>query len=118
MNSSAIILHCVSTILKNEIVRCLQRYLLGMIEVAKNFPDTKFLAYTKRNDIDFSIGLPPNLRIRFSMWEGWDNQTSLTSLAWIADDVRCPENTFTCPSDCRTCSFCWDSAAGVKFHKH
>lgn len=89
-----------------------------MIDVAKEFPNTKFLAYTKRNNIDFGVNLPPNLRIRFSMWEGWENNTSLTTLAWIADDPRCPEGVFQCPSDCRTCSYCWDSAADVKFKKH
>ena len=47
-----------------------------MIDVAKEFPNTKFLAYTKRNNIDFGVNLPPNLRIRFSMWEGWENNTA------------------------------------------
>ena len=101
----------------NEIVS-LQRYLLGMTDIAREFPNVKFLAYTKRNDIDFGVNLPPNLRIRFSMWEGWENHTELTTLAWIASDSRCPDGTFQCPSDCRTCSYCWDSAADVKFKQH
>ena len=96
----------------------MQKYLEGMIKVAEELPNTKFLAYTKRNDVDFSSDLPPNLRIRFSMWKGWNNETSLRTLAWISDDTRCPDGTFTCPSDCRTCSFCWNSAADVTFHKH
>lgn len=81
--------------------------------LASRFPRTKFLAYTKMDDLDFSRR-PANFELMASQWptapilliEG------VTRNAWIAHDRRRPSTAFQCRYDidkttCDTCKFCW-----------
>lgn len=96
-----------------------QNYLDGVILIANEIKETKFLIYTKRNDLDFTqVKIPSNLRIRFSMWKNFENKTSLQKKSWISDDSRVPNNAFPCPGDCRKCEMCWSNIENIVFKKH
>ena len=92
-----------------------------MIKVANELPETKFLAYTKRKDIDFPKDgeLPPNLIIRFSYWSNFENTTNLKHFSFLAGDKRIPKKSIICPGNCRDCSLCWENKIiNVVFEKH
>ena len=101
-------------------------YLRMMARVAESFPETKFLAFTKRYDIvnSFSGNLPENLKIVFSGWPGLAmfNPYKLP-VAWMQDgsETRVPADALECPSNCEGCGMCWSLGElnkDVVFHKH
>jgi hypothetical protein len=77
------------------------------------YPETKFLAFTKRFDLDFR-GLPGNVTIRASLWPRWGNPARLRRgglpLFWMQDGTedRIPRGGIVCPGSCETCRACWD----------
>lgn len=84
-----------------------QKYFDKWVEIAKNNPKTKFLAYTKNWMLDFSDA-PSNLTIRYS---------SDVSSKHIREDlpncyvgVNSPKYFFTCKKRCAPgfCMACWD----------
>lgn len=98
-----------------------QAYLDGMIAVAIQLPDTQFLAFTKRDDLDYSK-LPPNLKIIFSQWVGLQETPTNMPKAWVRDesnlDNRIPSNAFECPGKCDKCYVCWSTSTDIVFNKH
>lgn len=97
----------------------MQNYLKGIIHVAKELPNTLFLVYTKKNEINFSnVEIPSNLMVRFSLWKNFNNLTSIKYQAWINGDPRIPQNHFKCRKDCRICGYCWKGKLDVVFDKH
>lgn len=84
-----------------------QDYLEGMKIVALNHPNTRFLAFTKKN-LDFS-NLPANLQIVASQWPGWNNPVEGLPKAWMQDGTESRENkeSFLCPGKCDNCKVCW-----------
>lgn len=104
-----------------------QEYLNGMKRVAKAFPETRFLCFTKRYAYDFS-GTPKNLRIVFSTWPGMELPDELHEkypIAWMNDgtqDDRIKEKgkkTVECSGSCVKCKRCWHmKTTDVVFHKH
>lgn len=114
-----------------------ERYFLGMVETAKNHPEVKFLAFTKKYEIvnrflDEGNEIPNNLSILFSAWgAGWSfpNPHNLpvshieTGNAEF-DSVIPTENVHKCSGFCGTCvkgeHNCWTLKKGecVVIHKH
>lgn len=100
-----------------------QRYLQGMIDVAKFCPDTKYLAFTKNQALDFS-GCPSNLVIIFSMWPNWGTvKADGFRRAWMQDgkETRVPADAMECSGFCEACGLCWhlpQIGRDVVFHKH
>lgn len=104
-----------------------RNYLRMMERVARRFPDTKFLAFTKQYSL---LGdpetLPPNLVIVVSGWPGyraslfeeirrnypvaWTHLKGQTSMA----------GAFQCPGKCEACRYCWGMKAGntIEFKEH
>jgi len=99
-----------------------QLYLNRVFALAYKFPDIKFLAFTKRFDLDFSK-CPKNFSIVLSMWPGQANPNINLPRAWMDDgtETRVPANAIHCPGGCESCGMCW-SLKGLKrdvvFHKH
>lgn len=102
--------------------------------VAKVFPNTAFLMFTKRWAWAQMLqrmalfGKAPNLRIIVSRWPG-DNVPEEVSRslpqAWVKDpknpDTRIPANAYECPGSCKTCKYCYttaDAGSDVVFHIH
>ena len=58
------------------------KYFDIMKQISINYPNIKFLAYTKNNTINYH-NIPNNLIIRFSYWPNYQNKTNLNNFAWI-----------------------------------
>ena len=100
-------------------------YLAEMRNIAAERPATRFMAYTKRDELGFS-GIPENLTVIVSRWKG-DRIKDVQGRpqAWMHDkanvDTRIPEKHLACPGTCDTCGHkCWFLKSGdsVVFHKH
>jgi hypothetical protein len=95
-----------------------QDYLNYMSEIARLFPLTRFLAFTKRNTLDVSA-LPDNLTVRFSYWPDYKPviDQSFNTFAGLVGDARI--SGYVCPGNCRVCRKCWSRVVrNVVFHKH
>lgn len=101
-----------------------QKYFNYMIEISKNFPEIKFLCFTKNYNLEYDVKeLPYNFVIRFSMWPGFSPEiiSKNNIYAWMDDgkDTRIPKNAFKCFNSCKICGFCWNNNnRDVVFHKH
>lgn len=110
-------------------------YLYNMFLTAELFPDTKFLAFTKKYDlIRLHVKHPAptwlprsNLSIILSMWPGLDVPPAVFKRfpkAWMRDkkdpDKRIPENAVTCDGGCEKCGLCWGMGPrdNIVFDKH
>lgn len=105
-----------------------QSYLKMMCLTAKLYGDTKFLAFTKKYELDFD-NVPDNLVIVWSAWPGLDfpeDNPHDFPTAWLSEDPRAPlgDVHIRCPGNCSDdfCSYkCWDSLVkgmAVIFDKH
>lgn len=116
--------HAVGDIVDDE-------YFAGMVRVATENPETKYLAFTKKFDIvnrylDAGNALPENLRIVFSGWDKAfkvDNPHNLP-VAYIklkqGDNDHIPEDSIPCGGKCYECIACWQLNKGqsVFFEEH
>ena len=85
-------------------------YLQGVLDVAMDFPETKFMMFTKRWDLfPKDMYFPGNLTIILSMWPRLKNPTALKfPRSWLSIDKRKPEYHFKCPGKCDQCYKCWE----------
>ena len=100
-----------------------------MVAIARDFPATKFLAFTKKYEIvnDYiSNGdtIPDNMSIVFSSWIGLEmiNPHSFP-VAWYQDgtETRIPESAIECFGTCDSCGICWNLkylGVDVLFYDH
>lgn len=112
-----------------------QDFLSMMIRHAREFPNTKFLAFTKRYEFfgrfvhnkgftwypkDF-LGIPDNLTIILSRWSTWnfaafyDNKQEYPESMVVFKGESTPEETpdqFLCPGKCEGCRRCWGMKPG------
>lgn len=109
-----------------------RRYFDGMIRVAKDLTNTKFLAFTKQFEIVNSYikegnEIPENLKIVFSAWGNElrvDNPYHLP-IAYVrfgdgSKDKHIPAAAKECSGNCTRCLGCWEIKPGesVVFNKH
>ena len=80
----------------------------GFVDLAHQFPETKFLAFTKMHQLDFSA-IPDNLQIVLSMWPTLNTVPDGLPKAWYQDgtETRIPDNAIHCPGYCHSCGMCW-----------
>ena len=82
---------------------------------------TKFLAFTKRHDLDFS-NAPSNLQIIFSQWPGMPNDAPKGSRSsWVQDgtETRIPDTAIECSGKCDDCFICFELGfQDVYFDQH
>ena len=112
-----------------------REYLAGMVYVARECPNTKFLVFTKQHaivndyystELLFVKDRPANLTIIFSAWPGlplvnpigfpvaWMRPAERTGLS----EPRIPANALECPGHCDTCGACWGLKRDVVFDQH
>ena len=105
-----------------------QEYLNGMFKVANENPSVKFLCFTKKYYLDYSMK-PANLEKVFSSWPTMKIPLRILDkehIAWMEDgsDPRISKfgkNPFICPGKCEKCRRCWSLSKidrDVVFHKH
>lgn len=107
-------------------------YMEGMIRVAKECPQTQFLAFTKKYELwnaflDEGGKIPNNLNVVFSYWDKLFTVNNPHNLPRTYVDFRLktmnpkfPEEYYQCPGDCNSCQHCWKLKGGesVVFHQH
>lgn len=112
-------------------------FFLGMIDLAKEFPDIKFMSFTKKYEIvnkwiDENGDLPENLNVVFSAWHiGWKVINPHNFPVAYVDfkdktlNPEFPEGITSCPNEkdktitCSICRKCWDKRIkAVKFTQH
>ena len=103
-----------------------QEYFNDMVQIAEEYPNTKFLCFTKMYDIvNFYLKeqtLPPNLNIFFSIW--LDNRIPNIHRLSTARTVNKGDTDkyegFKCEGNCSTCGFCFEALNGssVIFEMH
>jgi len=98
-----------------------QGYYRQMCKIARDHPETSFLAFTKNHSLDFR-GRTKNLNIVLSMWPGWGDSRKRMPRAWMQDgsETRIPDSAIQCSGHCDSCGVCWHLKAGqdVYFMKH
>ena len=101
-----------------------QDYLESMKSIAREFPNIKFLAFTKMHHLKF-LRIPKNLSIIASLWPGLDLHKNASKLpkAWMQDgtESRVPKTAIPCPGECEQCFMCWvlpQVGKDVVFKKH
>lgn len=112
------------------------RYFLGMVDIAKKHPETKFLAFTKKYELvnsylDKGGEIPTNLNVLFSYWgKGWEvpNPHNLPQAHIKMGDAEfdsiIPSDALHCGGLCAECvksgDNCWQLGKGkaVVFVKH
>lgn len=104
-------------------------YFSHMVSIAEQFPNIKFLAFTKQYKIvnEFlyiGYSIPENLQIVFSAWSNlpMDNPHGMP-IAWMQDGTedRIPADAMHCPGQCDSCGLCWslkNIGRDVYFDKH
>lgn len=107
-------------------------YFLGMVEIAKANPLTRFLAFTKKfeivNEYIKNNGeLPQNLRIVFSAWDKdfkvenpYNLPVAYIDLKDKSKNAKIPETAIPCNGNCEKCLACWSLQKGqsVFFKQH
>lgn len=102
-----------------------QEYLHKWIEIAKAFPNVKFLAYTKSWQLDFSR-LPKNFIVYYSVMPDTKHfpKTKMPYAYVIGKGLTYKNKPkgFTCPypeMGCDECGYkCWEGDRNVIFRKH
>jgi hypothetical protein len=106
-----------------------QDHVDAWISLASTNSETKFLAFTKRHELDYSQA-PKNLQIVLSMFPVMDmppGHNSHLPKAWLAqdkagvEDARVPADAIECGGSCEACAMCWnleDLKRDVVFHLH
>lgn len=103
-----------------------QEYVDECFAIAREFPDCRFLAFTKRHDFNYRFR-PGNFSVVASMWPGWGDEAAVRRqglpIAWMDDgtESRIPANAMHCPGNCDGCGMCWqlpDIGRDVQFPKH
>lgn len=105
-------------------------FLCFTVDAAYNFPETKFLVFTKRIDLlstNRNVN-PRNLTIIVSTWPqdlSYEPFRSGYPMSWFIPhgaqpEDRVPKNAFQCPGKCETCRKCWNAKVGdnIVFHEH
>jgi hypothetical protein len=98
-----------------------EQYFNRMIMLAEDYPNTKFLAFTKRYELPIHKS-PSNLTILPSAWPGY-NIPEFKRIAWMDDgrEDRYEHARFECNKGCDECYACWhiyEIGKDVIFKKH
>lgn len=109
-----------------------ERYLEGMVDVARKLPRTSFLAFTKKYElinkyIEGGGAIPSNLNIVFSAWGSSlsiDNPYNLpvahVRFPDASQNILISDSAAECSGRCSSCLTCWKIGKGdsVVFNKH
>lgn len=100
-----------------------QDYFGRMCGLARDFPRTRFLCFTRRHDLN--LRRPDNLNVVASVWPGHGDVSKLRRrglpIAWMQDgtETRLPVGVKVCQGHCSACRHCLKPGAkDVCFLKH
>lgn len=96
-----------------------------VFQIAEDFPETRFLVFTKQFDLIPSRKAPGNLVIIPSAWDGVEIPEKLKRKFAIAyclqHGQKAPAKSAVCPGSCTTCNYCFNltkKRGNVAFYKH
>ena len=93
-----------------------QEYLNMWIDVARAYPKTRFLAFTKSFHLDFRRK-PRNLKIVYSVMPTTPMTTvPRGSRAYAGDSPDIKARVFECPGSCENCAVCWNLKSNEHVH--
>lgn len=101
-----------------------QRYFSGMINVAFEYSETRFLCFTKNYGVTNQVFVPKNLAVVHSAWPGYPAPPGDLPIAWMQDgtEKRVPGDALKCAGHCGYCGgTCWhlkELGKDVVFNKH
>ena len=85
-----------------------QKYLEAWKEIASNFPQIKFLAFTKSHQLDFGK-IPQNLNVVYSLFPDTSKVLENMPKAIAVKKVeKLEKNEYLCPGSCAECNLCWN----------
>lgn len=83
-------------------------YLDGMVTLAKQFPDVRFLCFTKRYKFVARRRFPKNLSVVLSVWPGMKLPRTTRPLCFVDDGRENRiKNAIPCSGGCDSCGMCW-----------
>lgn len=106
-----------------------QEYLDKWFIICRNNPDTRFLVYTKRWDLNWK-GKPANLIRYWSIWDDTQNPPPDGPKAYVVDDGKGKISQYPVPTDacicekedqivkCEKCMHCYAGVSDVIFRIH
>jgi hypothetical protein len=96
-----------------------QKYLEDWKKICKEFPDIKFLAFTKSFHLDFN-NIPENMQVIMSIFPDTNMENVPKGfLRAYAGDCKEMDNIkmLECPGNCDTCGMCWQlNKTGMNVH--
>lgn len=103
-----------------------KQYFTQIVRTARNFPNIKFLVFTKQYDIvqQFEGNITKNLSVVLSAWPGLAlPESPRFPIAFMQDgtETRTDGTELECSGNCETCGMCWnlkDLGKNVVFQKH
>lgn len=104
-----------------------REYLMLWIDIAKRFPGTRFLAFTKAFDIVNGAQVPPNFQLILSAWKGQcPDGVGPVAYAGESSDYdgkhgNRASKAILCPGSCEGCMVCWSlgkAGRDVRFELH
>lgn len=103
-----------------------QEYFNDMVQIAEEYPKTKFLCFTKMYDIVSTYNcfakIPKNLHIFFSLWEDqkYHTQQNISIARSVNKQDLHKYQGFKCQGNCSECGFCFEALPGssVIFEMH
>ena len=98
-------------------------YLTGMVKLAIDNPEIKFLAFTKRYNLNHLFkNVPENLSIVLSAWPDMRLPKTNLPIAFMDNgNEKRIKNAIDCFGNCETCGMCWSLkkiGKNVVFKKH
>lgn len=109
-----------------------KRYFEGIVKIANNCPNTKFLCFTKKFEIinEYLLKgntLPINLKVVFSAWDKdflvdnpYDLPVTYVNFKNTSNNPKIPDMAIPCTGRCYECQACWSLKNGqsVYFTQH
>lgn len=103
-----------------------------MVAIAKEFPNIRFLAYTKKFELvntylKKGYRIPKNLRVLFSNWDKdfkvenpYNRPMTYVNFKDSNRNPEIPTKGFVCPGSCENCKKCWHltKSQSVIFNQH
>ncbi len=99
-----------------------EEYAKMWARVARRYPETRFLAFTKQFGNVAGVRFPKNFHIVLSEWDGItvpeELQRKFPKARVIIRRDKVPEGYTLCSGHCDTCSACYETRENVVFYKH
>ena len=109
-----------------------EKYLKGMVKIARLHPEVRFLAYTKKYELvnsymDKGYRIPKNLKLLFSNWtkefkieNPYHRPMTYVDFGNDTNQELPTKKAFKCPGSCSNCKKCWTlkNTESIIFKKH